>query len=75
MKYRTIDGAKFTADSYQDLAEQLWQSQFIPPPTLQEWMKGSAHRAKMWNGSELRTDTVEHHIEDMLAAELIEALQ
>lgn len=72
MKYRTLDGALFTANSHAELAGQLWQSQFAPPASLEEWMAGSAERARLWNGAELRTDSPEHHIEDMLAAGLLE---
>ena len=75
MEYRTLDGAKFTAGSYEELATQLWHSQFIRPATLEEWMNGSAERARLWNGAELRTDSPEHHIEDMLAAGLIETVE
>lgn len=74
MKYRTLDGAEFTAGSYAELAEALWKSQFAPPATLEEWMAGSAERARLWNGAELRVDTPEHHMEDMLTAGLVEAL-
>ena len=74
MKYRTLDGAEFTASSSGELAQALWKSQFTPPPTLEEWMAGSAERAKLWNGAELRIDAVEHPIEDMVAAGLIEMI-
>ena len=74
MQYRTIDGATFTAGSYAELAGELWHSQFDPPPTLEAWMAGSAERAKLWNNAILRVDTVEHHIEDMIASGLLEEL-
>lgn len=75
MEYRTIDGARFTASSYDELAKELWLSQFAPPATIEEWMKGSAERANLWNGTTLRTDSLQHHIEDMLAAGLVEAVE
>ncbi len=74
MKYRSLDGKVFTAGSPKELAVALWKSQFIPPDTLEEWMAGSAERARLWSGAELRVDTAEHHIEDMLAARLIEVV-
>ena len=74
MEYRTLDGARFTASSPEELAKELWQSQFDPPATLEEWMQGSAERAKLWNGAILRTDSVDNHIADMLAAGLLEIL-
>lgn len=74
MKYRSLDNKVFTAGSHRELAEALWKSQFDPPPTIEEWMAGSAKRARIWDESTLRTDTVEHHIEDMLAAGLMEVV-
>lgn len=75
MKYRSLDDKVFTADSYEELAVALWKSQFIPPDTIEEWMKGSAERGRIWNDSELRTDTVIHHIEDMIANGFIEVVR
>jgi len=74
MRYRSLDGKVFTAGSYRELAEEYWQSQFDPPPTIEEWMAGSAKRARIWNEAEIRTDTVEHHIEDLIANGFIEVV-
>lgn len=68
MKYRSLDGKTFEAESPEDLARSLWQTKFMPEPSLEEWMQGSAERARIYNGSELRMDTVEHHIQDLIAA-------
>lgn len=37
-------------------------------PTLAEYMKGVARRAKMWNGASVRTDSVDHFVADMVEA-------
>lgn len=55
MKFRTQDGEVLEAESLRQLAEILWQTKFIPEPTLEEWMRGSAKRAAMWDGSVIRT--------------------
>ena len=60
MKFRTLDGEVLEADSFRHLAEQLWQTKFIP--------RGSAKRAAMFNGSVIRTGTPEMHIEDLIKA-------
>lgn len=71
MKYRAIDGYEAEAQSYQELAEKLWHSMFIPDDNIQDWMLNSAKRAAIYNGSVIRTDTVEHHIQDLIEAGFI----
>ncbi len=72
MKYRAMDGYEIEAKDYQELAEKLWQSMFIPDDTIEKWMVNSAKRAGIYNecvGAEkiaVRSDTIEHHIEDLI---------
>ena len=66
MKFRTQDGEVLEAESLRQLAEILWQTKFIPEPTLEEWMRGSAKRAAMWDGSVIRTSSPEAHVEDLI---------
>lgn len=68
MKFRTLDGEVLEAENFRHLAEQLWRSKFIPEPSLDEWMRGSAKRAAMFNGSVVRTASPEAHIEDLIRA-------
>lgn len=75
MRYITLDDKVFEAESLEDLAQALWQSKFIPEPTLEEWMQGSASRAKNYNGETLRTDAIENHMLDMIAAGFIRLLE
>lgn len=67
MKYRAMDGYEIEAKDYNELAEKLWQSMFIPDDNIEDWMRNSAKRATIYNESVIRTDTVEHHIEDLIS--------
>lgn len=67
MRYRYYDGFEFEANGPQEIAEKLWQSKFIPDPTIEEWMQGFARREKMWDGAKLRTSSVEALVEDLFA--------
>lgn len=67
MKYVAMDGYEMEAENYQELAEAMWQSMFEPDPDINTWMINSAKRANIYNDSIIRTDTVEHHIEDLIA--------
>ena len=75
MKVQSLDSKVYEAANVKELATALWQSKFDPEPTIQEWMQGSASRAEAWNGAALRTDSEEHHIEDMLSAGLLTLLE
>ena len=66
MKVRTQTGEVLEAESLRQLAEILWQTKFNPEPSLEEWMRGSARRAAMWDGSVIRTCTPEAHVEDLI---------
>mgnify|MGYP000852395139 CR=1 FL=1 len=68
MRYKTLDGKVFEAQNLEDLANQLWQSKFVPEPTIQEWMAGSAARAELYNGATIRLDSLAHHVEDLIGA-------
>ncbi len=74
MRYHCVDEKVFESGDYEDLARQLWKSQFDPPPTLEEWMRQFADRAVIWNGATLRTDSPAHLIEDALATGIVERL-
>jgi hypothetical protein len=70
LRYKTLDGKALEAEILRGLAEALWQ-EMIPDPTLEEWMVGSAKRAKMWNGSVIRTSSPEDHVRDLIDAGLL----
>ena len=75
LRYKTPDGKPVEADSLRGLAEALWQEMFVPEPTLEEWMQGSARRAKLWNGSAIHTTSPEDHVRDLIAAGLLTPLE
>jgi len=75
MRYQSLDGKIFEADSPRQLAEQLWQSKFIPEPTLEEWMIGSAQRAAIYNNSVIRIASPEAHVEDLIKAGFVTPLE
>ena len=66
LKYQTLDGKIFEGESAKDLATALWKSQFIPEPTLQDWMQESAKKVAMWDGTVIRTKNIEAHIDDLV---------
>lgn len=66
MRYRYDDGYEFEANGPMEIATALWQSKFVPEDTLEEWMAGFANRCKMWDGTILRTDSVENLVNDLL---------
>lgn len=75
MKFRAMDGYEIEAENNQELAEKLWQSMFIPDGTIEEWMAGSAKRAAIYNGSQIRTDSIDHHIEDLIATGFVSKVE
>lgn len=72
MHFKTLNGKTFEAKTLKDAAECLWKMMFTPEPTLEAWMQGSAQRAKAWNGSAIRTSSAEEHVEDLIAAGILE---
>ena len=71
MKYRLLDDFEFEAATPLEACETLRGQLMVPEPTIEEWLKGSAFRAKQWSSAMLPTDNPEHHIEDMIAAGLL----
>lgn len=67
MQFVTLDGKRFRAGSLEELAHQLWQSAFMPEPTIDAWMTASAQRALTYNGAIVRTDDVAGHVRDLIA--------
>ncbi len=73
-RYQTLDGKPLEAENLRGIAEALWQMMLVPPPTLEEWMQGSAKRAKDWNGAVIRTGSPEEHVRDLIEAGLLTPL-
>ena len=66
MRYRYFDGFEFEANGSLEIATALWKSKFIPEDTIEEWMAGFAKRLKMWDGTDLRTSSVDALVDDLL---------
>ena len=66
MKYRTESGELLEAANLRQLAELLWQTKWNPEPTLEEWMRASAQRCAVYDGSVVRVTTPEEHVEDLI---------
>lgn len=71
MKYQMLDEEAFEAANHEEAAHVLWQMMFIPEPTIEEWMLGSAKRAKMWNGADVPVGSLEEHVEGLIKAGII----
>ncbi len=67
-RYQTLNGKTLEAESLQGIAEQLWHMKLVPEATLEEWMIGSAKRAKDWNGAEISVANVEEHVQGLVDA-------
>ncbi len=52
-----MDGYEIEAQSYQELAEKLWHSMFIPDDNIHNWMVNSAKRASIYNESVLQRES------------------
>lgn len=72
MEYRTLHGGIYNADSYDELAKLMWHAdRHAESVTVEDWMVANADEVKRDCGKILRTDTTEHHIQDMIAAGLL----
>ncbi len=68
MKYEFLDGYRFEANTAREVCEALWHSmKFKLEPTVEAWMQANAKVMANMRGAELRTDTCENHVADMLA--------
>ena len=75
MKLRFIDGYAFTADTKQGACEALWHSmRFSLYDTLSEWMTANAGIMQNAFSVTLRSDSPEHHFDDMIKHRILEKL-
>lgn len=65
-KFTTLDGNTLEAEDLQGIAEQLWRMKFIPEATIEDWMLGSAKRAKDWCGEDVSVASVDEHVRDLV---------
>lgn len=64
--YKTYDGDVIKATSPADLVRQLHEGSRAPAPSDAEFMHQYAERVKLQSGDEIRHDTPEHFIADLL---------
>ena len=75
MKHVFLDGFEFVAEDATEVCTVLWHSmKFNLHPSLQSWMEANAKIMKGVQGAALRTDSPEHHVDDMLAAGVLKTL-
>ena len=73
--FRMIDGAEFMAADEADLVRQLHLSSRSPSPNDLKFMWEMADRAKLFSGADVRCDTPENFVQDLIAAGLLTELQ
>lgn len=49
-----------------EVVENMWQTSFDPNDTMEEYMQDVAKRAKVQRGSDVRTDSVDSFVEDLV---------
>ena len=72
MKYKTLNGKVVEGETPRDIAKALRAMMLVPDAGLEEWMAGSAKRAKDWSGAEVSAASPEEHIRDLVAAGMLE---
>jgi len=75
MKIQTLDGFIAKGKNAEEVCKALWYSMIFADADFETWLKNSAHRAKMWNGSDVRYDTAEHHLQDLIAGKVVVLLE
>jgi len=65
--YEIYGGGNIEAASHFDLALAMRRTSHTPTDSLQEFMEQTAYRCKIQRGSEIRTDTVDHFVEDLIS--------
>ncbi len=72
MRYLFIDGFEFDATTPEEICTAIWKSmKFNFRSSLQEWMDANASIMSEGLSEPLRTDTPEHHVEDMIASRIL----
>lgn len=71
VKYLTLDGVEFNVRNPLDLVVQLRSSSFTASDDLEEFMKQTAKRCRLYSGTWIRTGNVEVFIEDLVTAKYL----
>lgn len=70
MKY-AVNGNAIEAATSADLVSQMHKASFDPDGTDQEFMVATASRVRLQNGQQVRSDTADHFVADLIAAGMI----
>jgi len=76
LRYQALGNYFFMGNTPEELARSYWQFSFddppvTPPPPFAEWMAERADWSRRWDDSVIRTDTVQHFMEDLEACDHI----
>jgi len=75
MRYDTIDGFRFEADSAARVVARLKASSpFRADESDADFMRGVAERCLLWSGAVIRVDDCESFVQDLLAAGFLRVL-
>lgn len=75
MKYYLLGGGHVEATTPLELVEALRQEAmaWVPSVSIEDYMEGVQHRWKLQSGANIRTDSVENFVADLLATDFMEA--
>ncbi|GAA3954096.1 hypothetical protein [Hymenobacter algoricola] len=67
--YNIHGGGQVTASTDLGLVQALREDAqpWLPSVSIEDYMEGMAHRSKIYDGTDVRTDTIAHFIADLLA--------
>lgn len=71
MRYRMLDGAVFSADTYEELTEKMRQKSFTESLDTAAFMQQTATRAMLQSSTHVRTDCAANFVCDLMAAGLL----
>ena len=74
MTVKVLDGAVFTAPDADSLIKMIHADERGPRTQLADWMAEYARRHKYFVEAEIRTDTTEHFLADIIAAKAMEII-
>lgn len=74
-KYQMRDGKVFTASSATDLVEQMRAASYQASKDVQEFMGNVSENSYYYNHSNIRTDSPENFVEDLIAGKLVRKVE
>jgi hypothetical protein len=71
MIYELIDGTRIEGETLRDIVIGMAEEKFDAPRSLAGYRRASASRIKELYGIEVRSDSDQHFVQDLVGAELI----